>query len=245
MSYESDQDYWGFWNTAGFGLLIAGAFIGIQLFITVVLPRPASTKYPQTRLEQPTPLGHGQLIAIAVTVSGVACTLLTCKVAELNRTPDNEPYLDLEGSPAKSVALWTLIGLAVSYALSATFKFFDLETGETDFMVEVYRTVKSPLLLWMAVALVAPMFEEIFFRGFLYTGFAQTELGPLLAIPLTSMAWAAIHFQYGLTMQFLIFLVGIVLGTTRAITGNIAAPLSIHIIWNVVALIQTSKAVSA
>ena len=43
-----------------------------------------------------------------------------------------------------------------------------------------------------------PVFEELFFRGFLLEGFRRTFLGTTGAVVLTSLLWAVIHTQYDL-----------------------------------------------
>lgn len=46
------------------------------------------------------------------------------------------------------------------------------------FMEEVYNTTEAMWLLWLAIVVAAPIFEEVFFRGFLLSGLNKSFLGP-------------------------------------------------------------------
>lgn len=79
----------------------------------------------------------------------------------------------------------------------------------------------------------APFMEELFFRGFLYPVLAR-RLGVLASIGLTSAAFGILHDpQLGYSWAVLIiFLVGVVLTTVRAITKSVAASFLIHVGYN-------------
>jgi len=40
------------------------------------------------------------------------------------------------------------------------------------------------------------LFEELFFRGFLFRGLSSSFMGPVGAVLVTSALWALIHTQY-------------------------------------------------
>jgi len=61
----------------------------------------------------------------------------------------------------------------------------------------IIRLVWVPLF-GIAAVVFAPLFEEGFFRGFLFVGFKQSRLGSFGTILITSAAWAALHIQYDL-----------------------------------------------
>jgi len=75
--------------------------------------------------------------------------------------------------------------------------------------------------------------EELFFRGFLYPVLAR-RLGMVIAIGLTSLAFAGLHFaQLGYSWAVLIiFLVGVALTTVRAVTKSVAASFLLHVGYN-------------
>jgi membrane protease YdiL (CAAX protease family) len=79
----------------------------------------------------------------------------------------------------------------------------------------------------------APLMEELFFRGFLYPVLAR-RLGVFASIVLTSAAFGILHgaqLKYSWAV-LIIFLVGVVLTTVRAITKSVAASFLMHVGYN-------------
>ena len=96
---------------------------------------------------------------------------------------------------------------------------------------------------------VAPVFEELIFRGFVYSVFERTH-GRLAAVVITAGAFSLIHGpQYGWHWQILLLLgyVGIVFGAVRAATKSIVPSTIIHASYNmtlVIGLISAGQASS-
>jgi membrane protease YdiL (CAAX protease family) len=109
----------------------------------------------------------------------------------------------------------------------------------SQFQVEMYRTADSLLLLFLVVLLVAPVFEELAFRGFLFRGLASSRLGAGGAILLTSGVWAIIHLQYDWFGVLNIFLCGLFLGEVRRRTGSTTTTVFLHGVQNLLATIET------
>jgi membrane protease YdiL (CAAX protease family) len=89
----------------------------------------------------------------------------------------------------------------------------------------------------MATVVFAPLFEEVFFRGFLFEGFRYSKLGPAGAIFVTSIVWAGFHMQYGLFQIASIFVLGIILGVVRYRTNSLWPPLAMHVFNNLLAMV--------
>src|SRR5436305_8641816 len=67
------------------------------------------------------------------------------------------------------------------------------------FMTESYKSARSSgslVLFFIAVVIVAPVSEEVAFRGFLFRGLSASWLGISGTLIATSAAWAAMHVQY-------------------------------------------------
>src|ERR1043166_9405781 len=64
------------------------------------------------------------------------------------------------------------------------------------FMSAIYATANPPWMLWVALIIAAPLFEEVLFRGFLFTGFESSFMGPIGTVIVTAGLWAIIHVQY-------------------------------------------------
>ncbi len=111
------------------------------------------------------------------------------------------------------------------------------EHPPSDWMIEVWMPLASRPILIFTVVVVAPLSEEIFFRGFIYRGLENTRLGPVLPIVFTSIVWAALHVQYSLFIIGLIFLTGILFGWVRHRTGSIWPTIWMHFIMNTAAIL--------
>lgn len=92
----------------------------------------------------------------------------------------------------------------------------------------------SFLLLVLFVGIGAPIFEEILFRGFLQPA-AIRRLGPALGIGLTSLVFGAVHLQL---LQFPgLAAFGAVLGFVAYRTNALLAPITAHMLFNIVTLV--------
>ena len=109
-----------------------------------------------------------------------------------------------------------------------------------DFSIEIYRSAAGSWVLWLAIVLVAPLAEEVFFRGFLFRGFAASMLGPAGAIVLTALIWAAFHLQYDYLQMGFVFVVGLLLGMARYLSGSIVLTSGLHVLMNLSAMLLTA-----
>ena len=95
-----------------------------------------------------------------------------------------------------------VFGIACLAALLIAFDLFTYLIGRDvvpSFMREAYMSARSSgslVLFFIAVVIVAPISEEIAFRGFLFRGLSASWLGVSGATIATSAAWAAMHVQY-------------------------------------------------
>lgn len=64
------------------------------------------------------------------------------------------------------------------------------------FMVDAYATARWPALLFVAIVLVAPVAEELLFRGFLYGGLRACGAPLWITVIVVSSTFAALHTQY-------------------------------------------------
>jgi membrane protease YdiL (CAAX protease family) len=96
------------------------------------------------------------------------------------------------------------------------------------------------VLFFLAVVVVAPITEEIAFRGFLFRGLSSTWLGVAGTMVLTSVAWAAMHVQYDWMTLAQIFLIGLLLGWLRWASGSTLLTILLHMLANLAATIQAA-----
>lgn len=98
------------------------------------------------------------------------------------------------------------------------------------------------LLAFFAITL-GPLMEELFFRGFLYPVLAR-RTGVFPAILVTAILFGSLHApQYGYSFAVLIiFLVGIVLTTIRAVTKSVASSFLAHMGYNATLMVLAAVA---
>jgi CAAX protease family protein len=84
----------------------------------------------------------------------------------------------------------------------------------------------------VAVALAAPVMEEILFRGFLFRGFSESWIGVVGTIALTSVAWALMHVGQGAAGMIDTALHGVAWGWLRWYTGSTVATIACHVANN-------------
>jgi hypothetical protein len=110
------------------------------------------------------------------------------------------------------------------------------------FQMEAYQTAKDAgwlTGLMFAVVIVAPIGEEIAFRGFLYRGLARPGR-EMLAIGVIALVWALLHLQYDWLGMMQIFAVGLMLGWFRWASGSTALTVMMHMLINFQAMIETA-----
>jgi membrane protease YdiL (CAAX protease family) len=97
-----------------------------------------------------------------------------------------------------------------------------------------FRSRSGAWLMTVFGVSLAPLMEELFFRGFLYPVVAR-RTGILAAVVITGAAFAALHApQLGLQWipTLLILLIGIILTAVRARTFSVAASFLVHVGYN-------------
>jgi membrane protease YdiL (CAAX protease family) len=93
------------------------------------------------------------------------------------------------------------------------------------------------------VVVLAPLADELFFRGWLWTGL-QRHWKTLSIATLTSTLWVAGHFGPGIWRPVLLIPVAIVLALARYFARSVRAPIALHIIYNFVVVISPLVALS-
>jgi membrane protease YdiL (CAAX protease family) len=101
-------------------------------------------------------------------------------------------------------------------------------------MDKFFRTPLDAWILALFGMFIAPLMEELFFRGFLYPVLAKW-FGVVASIIITALGFGLVHAsQLGSAWGpvLIIFLVGIVLTTVRAKTKSVAAGWLMHFAYN-------------
>ena len=100
---------------------------------------------------------------------------------------------------------------------------------------EVRTNVPTGLISMLCVVVVAPIFEEVLFRGKIFSVFSAT-LSPLLSALASALLFGVMHGNVAVALEA--FLVGIVLSYIYILKGSIFAPILLHIMNNIVAYVM-------
>src|SRR6185436_19531912 len=98
-------------------------------------------------------------------------------------------------------------------------------------------------LYFFSFAVLAPIQEELLFRGFLYRGLSLS-FGPWTTILLTSAVWSVVHLQYNWFYLGEIFLLGAVFGWLRMRSGSTILTILLHGTMNALATLSAGAMVS-
>lgn len=123
--------------------------------------------------------------------------------------------------------------------------------GETPlvFVDPLYQSVSSVWLLVFAMVIVAPIYEELIFRGLLWSAIAEQFIdtdnlshlsprGAVIASIVTSLIFAVIHVQYGVYEMSTIVVLALIFCYARFKSGSLLLPILLHIINNGAAMWQ-------
>lgn len=133
-------------------------------------------------------------------------------------------------APATVVAMWLVFGGLQAVGYMDWMESLGVESVQDS--VKLLQTATDPLVLvLMAVAavLVAPVCEELVFRGYLYP-VAKKYTGTWVAAVCSGLVFAAAHGN--LTALLPLFIFGIVLALLYEKTGSIWAPMAVHFCFN-------------
>ncbi len=229
---EGAPSPWGFWATIGLSVLVFLVFIVISVLVTVAVAfAEAGAGVGEYLVAN---AANGFIAFLGLSLAAPLCVGLVLLVIRLKGTMPVGEYLRLVPVRVKSLLVWfALLALVLIGS--------DLLTLALDrpispqVMVELYETSRFVVLAWFAIAIAGPIFEEVLFRGFMFRGIQASALGNGGAILITAAAWAVIHTQYDAYLMATIFVLGILFGAARAVTGSLYPTIALHVVTNLVA----------
>jgi len=149
--------------------------------------------------------------------------------AELGLTRYPE-WLDLLLAPAGFVVYILLSALFMAFAMSyMTFIDFD-QVQETGFSQLGPRF--EYILAFVALVVLAPVAEEILFRGYLF-GKLQKNVATWIAVLITSVVFAAVHLAWNVGID--VFALSIVLCLLRIVSNSLWPSILLHMLKNGIA----------
>ena len=233
----SPQERWGLWGTLAWGAGAALVMVTSQTLGAIAFLAWRGAISPGTPLEAGALNSNGPLLTTAFLVSTPLVIAYFAFAVRLARVPFAE-YLALNWPKWRDVlvGIGALAAVLMIAGVGAT-----LSGQETpEFMTETFRTARDAGILplfFFSFAVLAPVQEELFFRGFLYRGLSAS-IGAWPTIALTSAVWSVVHLQYEWFFIAEIFLLGIAFGWLRMRSGSTILTMFLHGSMNTLALIS-------
>lgn len=229
---------WGFWATVLWGIVIFALYMAVQVATTLAIAdrsaaKPADRSFAELMNSG---MSKGYSFSLATLLTAIVCCVAIVVIVRLRKNASVPEYLGLTPVAPMTILKWIGLFVVVSLASDLGLTWLDDSTGQ-DFMSEIYKEAKPAWLLWLAVIVAGPLFEELLVRGFLLPGFAASFMRPSGAVVVTSALWAVMHLQYDSFGIVAVFCIGLVFGTARVRTGSLIVPLILHALQNLMATV--------
>jgi membrane protease YdiL (CAAX protease family) len=95
----------------------------------------------------------------------------------------------------------------------------------------------SPVAALIIFAIFAPVAEELFFRGAMFTAFLR-RWGIRTAVVVPSLLWGLLHYQYEWWAMASIAGSGVLLAMVRWRSGSLYLPIALHAAWNLLVTVN-------
>jgi membrane protease YdiL (CAAX protease family) len=243
---------------SGMTIVLAGAIAGIGIGVSMLIKREPVKAPPRFQMSNifaiRVCLGWYILFLASATIAGLVNSVISLGVFVLPTTyllhaasgiaficvAENISPLTLWKKLSAKNRLWVfkgikylLLALGAVSVLTVFLSLFTPESGASqNELINFIRDNSgfvSFLIIFVTVALIGPIFEEIFFRGYLLS-VLRRRLSTWWALAVSSALFGAIHFQ-AQTFPVLAFL-GFIMGLALLRTGDIKTAVFVHGCWN-------------
>jgi len=219
---------WGFWASLGWGLFA----LATAVFAIVVCAMVWMLAH-QLRMPNDADAGFGALAGAIAPIAGSVVLVIAVKC----RRQSLRDYFALNAVRWRDILLGLAALLAMIVMSEIAERLLGIDAGSKA-TATAYAQAKLagalPMLLF-GVLIVAPITEELMFRGFLHRGWRTSRLGVVGTIVLASALWAVLHQQYNAYGVFCVFVLGLVLGWIRQRSESTTPAIILHAINNLAA----------
>ncbi|MEN6668868.1 CPBP family intramembrane glutamic endopeptidase [Psychrobacter sp. B38] len=185
---------------------------------------------------------NGTVVSCSVIISCVLLVAISVAIIRL-RGGRSRQYLALK--PFSWAVSIRMLGLLLIFMIVSQVLTYFLDETPLAFVDPLYQSVSSVWLLVLAMVIVAPLYEELVFRGVLWSAiteqFTDSSVryhGELVASVVTSLIFAVIHLQYGLYEISTIVILALIFCYARFRSGSLLLPMLLHVVNNGVAMWQ-------
>ena len=231
---------WGFYETIGWGILTFILWFAAQMAIVVcLLTWQEATEPGSSDIHK---MATDALSLSIVTILGSPVWIGAAAVAARWRGWRMRDYVALV-PPGRRVLIFSIGCLLILLAASDLLSYALGRDVIPPFMIEAYTSARTPTalaLLFVAIVVVAPVCEEVAFRGFLFRGLGTSRFGASGGVLLTAAAWSLMHVQYDWFVISEIFLLGLLFGWLRWASGSTLLTIVLHVIANFSAFMETA-----
>jgi hypothetical protein len=232
---------WGLWATLGLSGITLAVFFTIQrliLSIAAVIERAAQPNVePDTIAENLAT--NGFWLTIVTLVAAPICIALIIGFIKLRPASSIKDYLNLKPPNIRQLFEWCLITILFVATVDLLKSLADQPIVPV-FVSNIYATALSLPLFCFAFIVVAPVFEEILFRGFLFQGIRYSFLGEMGAVVISSALWILLNLQYSWLDILRIFVLGLLLGFSQLKTQSLYVSIAMQILNSLVAIIEAA-----
>ena len=182
--------------------------------------------------------------SIAIVIQALASVLVLAFMYTLVRIKHELPFAQVIAwrpivyRPFFHATAYGAAGVLLAVTVALASNVMSMPDQPTPFE-DLLRDPSALLLVAGFGVVIAPLVEELIFRGFVFSIFERTH-GRLAAVLITAGFFSLIHGpQYDWHWQILLLLmyVGIVFGAVRAVTKSIVPPTIIHASYNMTVVI--------
>ncbi len=130
---------------------------------------------------------------------------------------------------------WTLLGGVLLAGVAEVLGVLLHKWTPTSMPIDEFlKDPNSAYVLCLFGILIAPLIEELFFRGFLFPALDR-KIGLVGGVAITSAVFAAIHqgqLAHAWAPLSILFVIGVCLTLVRAITKSVAVTVLMHVAYN-------------
>ncbi|WNC69208.1 CPBP family glutamic-type intramembrane protease [Thalassotalea nanhaiensis] len=123
----------------------------------------------------------------------------------------------------------TFVYIVLSYLINIL-----LDVRIPEWMLDMRDTIDYGWLSILSVCIIAPIFEELVFRGFIFSKIERTRLRKSGAVVVTAIIFTLIHTQYEGIVLADLFVLSLLLSFIRLKTNNLKYCIAVHMLNNMI-----------
>ena len=179
------------------------------------------------------------ILALTVVLSAIFALPLIKKASHQASLSSQLAFLTIKSINIKTLSKVLGAGIVFLLLQHAVIQIFEINTPQ--FLLDVKALTHSTfdlLLIVLSICVVAPIVEEIIFRGLGYSRLVKSAVGSIGAVLITSLVFTVIHIQYDLEVLMILFCFALLLAAVRYKTNNIVYCIALHALNNITATAQ-------